>query len=127
MQDTVAVFGKGTAVSSLTHLPWIHTAQVYYWGDLDTHGFRILHSLRATGVQTSSLLMDLPTLQQFQDLWATEAKPFRGELDLLTTAEDEAYTYLLANPGVRLEQERIDWSYVLATLAAQGLLNDQLH
>src|SRR5699024_2983888 len=58
MRDTVAVFGKGTAVSSLTHLPWIHTAQVYYWGDLDTHGFRILHSLRATGVQTSSLLMD---------------------------------------------------------------------
>lgn len=127
MADTVAIFGKGTAASALVHLPWMHTAQVFYWGDLDTHGFRILHSLRSTGIEASSLLMDLPTLQQFQDLWATEAKPFRGELGLLTTTEAEAYAYLLANPGTRLEQERIDWSYVLATLRAHGLLNDQLH
>ena len=127
MRQTLAIFGKGTAVSRLAQLPWVHSARVYYWGDLDTHGFRILHSLRSAGIETSSMLMDLTTLQEFEDLWATEAKPFRGELGLLTTTEAEAFAYLRANPGTRLEQERIDWSYVLATLRAQGLLADRLH
>ena len=94
MQDTVAVLAKALQYRAI--LPWIHTAQVYYWVILTPtdSGFAYL---RATGVQTSSLLMDLPTLQQFQDLWATEAKPFRGERPL-TTAEAEAYTYYLPIP-----------------------------
>lgn len=126
-RDLVAIFGKGTAVSGLAQLPWIHQAQVLYWGDLDTHGYRILHSLRAAGIEASSLLMDLNTLKHFEDLWVTETQPFRGELGLLTTAETETLTYLQANPGTRLEQERIDWSYVLENLRSQGLLNDRLN
>jgi len=126
MDQTVAIFGQGTAVSGLTHIPWVHTANVYYWGDLDTHGFRILHSLRSAGIETSSLLMDLATLQAFEDLWVTEAKPFVGELGLLTTAETEAFQYLREHPGTRLEQERIDWSYILQTLRTTGLLGDGL-
>lgn len=126
MAETVAIFGQGTAVSGLTRIPWIHAAEVYYWGDLDTHGFRILQSLRSAGIETSSLLMDAATLQHFQDLWVTETKPFAGELGLLTLSEAEAFDYLRENPGTRLEQERIDWSYVLDTLRAHGLLTDGL-
>lgn len=126
MKNTVAIFGKGTAVSGLARIPWIHVAQVFYWGDLDTHGFGILHSLRASGIETTSLLMDLATLQQFEDLWVAEAKPFRGTLPLLTTAESQTLQYLQDHPGTRLEQERIDWSYVVDTLSDRGLLTDQL-
>lgn len=126
MEQTVAIFGKGTAVTGLAAFPWIHSADVYYWGDLDTHGFRILHTLRSAGIETSSFLMDLATLQSFEDLWVTESRPFSGELSLLTSAETEAFEYLRKNPGTRLEQERLDWSYVLDTLRGQGLLTERL-
>lgn len=122
MHDTIAIFGGGTAAPELAKLPWLHRADVYYWGDLDTHGVRILHTLRAAGVDATSILMDLPTLQQFHDLWAEEAKPFTGDLDLLTTSEAEAYDYLRTHPGTRLEQERIEWSHVLEVLRAQGFV-----
>lgn len=122
MRDTVAIFGRGTAVPELAKLPWLNTADVYYWGDVDTHGLRILHTLRASGIETTSLLMDLSTLQRFQNLWAHESKRFTGDLDMLTVEEAETYDYLRANPGTRLEQERIDWSYVLKVLHDQGLL-----
>lgn len=126
MQDTIAIFGRGTAVPELAKLPWLASADVYYWGDLDTHGLRILHTLRAAGVDATSLLMDLPTLQQFHDLWAQETKPFTGDLDLLTTSEAAAYDYLRTHPGTRLEQERIDWSQVLEVLRARGFVFERL-
>lgn len=126
MDDTIAIFGRGTAVPELAVLPWLDTADVYYWGDLDTHGLRILHTLRAAGVEATSLFMDLPTLQQFEDLWAEEASSFTGDLDLLTIAEADAYDYLRTHPGTRLEQERIEWSHVLDVLEAQGLLSQRL-
>src|SRR5699024_6998680 len=107
-------------------LPWLASADVYYWGDLDTHGLRILHTLRAAGVDATSLLMDLPTLQQFHDLWAQETKPFTGDLDRLTTSEAAAYDYLRTHPGTRLEQERIDWSQVLEVLRARGFVFERL-
>lgn len=126
MPQTVAVFGKGTAVTGLARVPWIHTANVYYWGDLDTHGFRILHSLRVAGIVTGSLLMDLPTLEAFADLWVTESKPFQGELEFLTLKERAAFDCLREHRGTRLEQECIDWAYVLDTLDAHGLRPDRL-
>lgn len=126
MANTVAIFGRGTAVPELAKLPWLHSAEVYYWGDLDTHGLRILHTLRAAGIQTTSVLMDLPTLQQFQDLWANESSPLTGGLELLTLEEAEAYDYLRSHRGTRLEQERIEWSHVLKALQDQGLLTKPL-
>lgn len=126
MDDTVAIFGRGLAVTQLATLPWLHGPRVYYWGDLDTHGLRILHTLRAAGIETTSLLMDLPTLQAFEDLWVHETSPFTGELNLLTRAEAEAYDYLRAHPGTRLEQERIDWFHVVETLQGKGLMSDGL-
>lgn len=126
MDDAVAIFGRGNSVPELAKLPWLHDAEVYYWGDLDIHGLRILHILRAAGVEATSILMDLSTLQQFQDLWAAEATPFTGTLNLLTTAETKAFEYLQAHPGTRLEQERIDWSHVLEVLRDRGLLSEPL-
>ena len=126
MQQTVAIFGQGKAITGLAGIPWIHDATVHLWGDLDSHGFHILHLGRAAGIEMSSLLMDLPTLEAFQDLWVTEAQTFRGDLGLLTSEERRVVDYLREHTGTRLEQERIEWAYVLEVLRAQGLLTDRL-
>ena len=33
-------------VSLLKDISWLHKSDIYYWGDLDTHGFQILSQLR---------------------------------------------------------------------------------
>jgi hypothetical protein len=45
----------------------VQEVDVHYWGDLDTHGFAILHSLRAWLPQTQSFLMDRQTLAEHRD------------------------------------------------------------
>jgi hypothetical protein len=45
--DGVVVWGSGFDVSHAGSLPWLQDAAIHYWGDLDTHGFAILHQLRA--------------------------------------------------------------------------------
>lgn len=110
----VVVWGRGFDVDRAGALPWLRGADVAYWGDLDTHGFAILHRLRARLPQTRSFLMDRETLVAHRDRWGTEAAPTSARLQHLTADESAAYTDLVEDrlgPNVRLEQERIDWTW----------------
>ncbi|NYT67857.1 Wadjet anti-phage system protein JetD domain-containing protein [Pusillimonas noertemannii] len=60
------------AVSALKALPWLRTAEVLYWGDIDTHGSAILDRARKTVPQIRSVLMDEATLLAHQSLWVQE-------------------------------------------------------
>lgn len=118
-QAGVLLWGKGFEVSRLGALPWLSTAEVHYWGDLDTHGFAILHQLRAWLPQARSFLMDRGTLLQHRDRWGREPTPTAATLDRLSMEETSLYADLVADrlgEAVRLEQERIDWSWVTARL-----------
>ena len=42
----MVIFGAGYAVPVLEPLGWLFGRDVVYWGDIDTHGFAILHRLR---------------------------------------------------------------------------------
>jgi hypothetical protein len=89
---------------------------VTYAGDLDTHGFAILNTLRASVPQTRSLLMDRETLLAHRDRWGFESSPTRARLDYLTRTEQALYTDLVEDvyaPSLRLEQERLDWEWVV--------------
>lgn len=113
--EGLVVFGEGFRVSRPGALPWLRDAAVRYWGDLDTHGFAILHQLRAWLPQTESLLMDRETLLVHQDRWGTEPTPTAAVLDRLTDVEQAVYADLVTGQygdRVRLEQERIDWAWV---------------
>ncbi len=112
----VAVHGSGYDVDAAGRLPWVQAARVVYWGDLDSHGFAILHRLRFWLPDVPSLLMDEQTLLDHRDLWVTEPKPTRAVLDRLTPGENAALARLRAEGDVRLEQERIPWSVALAAL-----------
>lgn len=112
----VAVHGSGYAVSVIEHIDWLRDAPVLYWGDLDSHGFAILHRLRTHLPEVTSVLMDEETLVAHRDLWVTEEKPRRGDFDTLTGQEKRALARVRDEGDVRLEQERIPWDVALAAL-----------
>lgn len=116
MTGVVAAYGQGNAVVALARIPWLRSARTFYWGDLDSHGFRILNHVRSLGLEAQSVLMDSPTLYEHRDLWVAEPKPFRGVASLLNDSEAAALAELRELGYVRLEQERVPWSYALEAL-----------
>ena len=106
----MVLFGRGYGFDFLSQATWLHNKRIFYWGDIDTHGFAILSQFRGYFPQTTSLLMNTPTLLTHQAHWTTETKPSRAELVNLTTAERTLYQGLQSNKwgeNVRLEQEYI--------------------
>lgn len=115
----VVIWGRGFDVDRVGRLPWLTGVPVDYWGDIDTHGFAILDRLRAWLPQVRSVLMDRDTLVEHRERWVREERPTAAALTRLTPAEHGLYVDLAEGrlgDGVRLEQERIDWSWVLARL-----------
>lgn len=110
----MVIWGKGFEVDRVGALPWLRSAEITYWGDLDTHGFAILDRLRAWLPQTRSVLMDRATLLAHRERWGTEDVPTSARLRHLTADEHALYVDLVEDrlgDKVRLEQERIDWSW----------------
>jgi len=117
----VVFMGLGYGVGLLARLPWVARAGCIYWGDLDTHGFAILDRARASLPSLESVLMDEETLLEFRTLWVHEREQTAaGALPMLSPAEQEVYRGLKEQrwgPNVRLEQERIPWSFAAPRLA----------
>ena len=111
----VVLWGKGFEVDRVGRLAWLGDVDVRYWGDLDTHGFAILDRLRAWLPQTRSVLMDRATLVAHRERWGHEDRPASSRLTRLTSDERALYDGLVTDQfgeRVRLEQERIDWTWV---------------
>ena len=118
--DGVVIWGKGFDVDKVGRLPWLAGVDVTYWGDIDTHGFAILDRLRAWLPQTRSVLMNRRTLLAHRDRWVREERPTTAHLSRLHPEEAELYADLVVDDlgeRIRLEQERIDWSWAAAELA----------
>lgn len=117
----VVLWGKGFEVDRAGSMPWLAGSDVVYWGDLDTHGFAILNQLRAWLPQSRSLLMDRETLLAHRHRWVSEATPTSVRLERLTDDEQALYHDLVTDrfaQRVRLEQERVDWAWVVNRLAS---------
>lgn len=112
----VVVHGSGYAIDVAGELPWVARAPVVYWGDLDSHGFAIVHRLRHHHGRVTTALMDEATLLLHRDLWVPELKPARGTYPTLTESEQATLLRIRAEGDVRLEQERIPWGHALAEL-----------
>ncbi len=122
VSEAVLIMRLGYGVDALAALPWLAGAQLYYWGDCDTHGYAILNRARAYFPEARSLLMDERTLKDHKLLWVEEPEQHPAhDLPLLTSDERGVYRALRENawgPKVRLEQERVSWEYALQTIAA---------
>ncbi|WP_166347413.1 Wadjet anti-phage system protein JetD domain-containing protein [Phytoactinopolyspora limicola] len=121
--DGVVLWGKGFDVHRIGALRWLSSAEVFYWGDLDTHGFAILNQLRAWLPHARSFLMDRETLLAHRDRWVTEHSPTAAQLEHLTPDEADLYADLVSDrygERIRLEQERIDWVWASDHMPAGG-------
>ena len=116
---TLAIYGDGYGFSSLRDSAWLRDCEVLYWGDLDTHGFRILDQFRAVHPHVASVLMDDETLLAHREAWAREPSPSRADLTRLTPEEAALYQALRDDrfgSAVRLERELIGWDWALERL-----------
>ena len=118
IEGAVVIAKQGYAVDVLSRLPWLASARILYWGDLDTHGFAILNRFRSHFPRAESILMDETVLLGNRALWASEPDQNLQSLSLLTEPEQAVLDTLRSSaygPSVRLEQERIPWEAVEGT------------
>ena len=124
----MVIFGGGFGgLDRLRSAAWLNQRSVHYWGDLDTHGFAMLDQLRSYLPQVQSLMMDEATLMTHADHWGQESKAQLRDLPRLTESEMTIYNTLRDNRlrmGLRLEQERIGFNWVLQALAGLQMAVD---
>src|SRR5581483_268716 len=113
--EGLVVFGLGYGLERLSEAQWLRDRRVFYWGDIDTHGFAMLDRLRAFLPHSESLLMDTETLLSHRQFWVTEDQPHVKPLRHLKPAELNLYDDLRYNrlgERIRLEQERISFRII---------------
>jgi hypothetical protein len=123
--ESVIVFGAGYGFEMLGKAGWLSRCRIHYWGDIDTHGFAILDQLRAQFPHAESFLMDRATLLAFDLMWGEEEKQTLRDLPRLNGDERALYDDLRDNrirPNLRLEQERIGFSWLQAALTSLSAL-----
>jgi len=124
LPDSMAIFGAGYGFDMFAQVSWLADCKAYYWGDIDTHGLAILSSARAHLPHLQSLLMDEETLIGHRHFWVSEAKQHSSaSMPNLNVYEAALYSNLKNNVWgnkIRLEQERIGWSYVWAAIDRLG-------
>ena len=119
MPASIVVFGAGYGFDMLARAEWLHRCAIYYWGDIDTHGFAILDQLRAYFPHTGSLLMGRKTLLAHESQWVSEPQPLRRDLARLDMEESALFDdlrYDKIRPAIRLEQERIGFGWIMTAL-----------
>lgn len=119
LRGCAAIFGSGFAAASLGAVAALSERRLFYWGDIDTQGFRILSSVRERFPSCRSILMDGETFDRFPQ-YRTDAPAERAEEPpALEAAELALYRRLAsASGGNRLEQERIPLQWARERLRA---------
>jgi len=112
---SAVIFGLGYGLDRLSSLPWLTRAEVFYWGDIDTHGFAMLDRVRALLPHVRSLLMDRETLFAHRTAWVIEPSLHTTDLQRLDSAEAALFDDLrrhVHGEGIRLEQERVGFGWL---------------
>lgn len=117
LQKSMVVFGLGYGIRALKAISWLQEKEIYYWGDIDTHGFAMLSQVRQYYPNTISILMNEQTLFKHKQFWGSEPSDKRclNNLTHLTEEENQLYHHLLSNSYgeyLRLEQERIEFKSI---------------
>lgn len=125
---SIVIFGLGYGLERLAEVDWLRKADIWYWGDIDTHGFAILSRLRAMFPHVISFLMDRNTLMAHVALWGQESasERFNDKLEHLTVPEQALFEDLTHNrlgERVRLEQERICYGWVRHAIQIEAAMS----
>ena len=110
LENTLSIWGGGFNLHILKHATWLKNRHIYYWGDIDAHGFWMLAQFREYYPTVTSLMMDWETFRRFE--YGAEGKPINQvNVNNLTDEEYSLYDHVKEN-NYRLEQEKIpyDWA-----------------
>jgi hypothetical protein len=119
----IVIMGRGYAVEFLSDCLWLRDVNVFYWGDIDTHGFAILSRVRGRLPHVRSILMDDATrmYQLSQSLSGDEEIP-SPDIHPSNLTEDEARLNALLGrvdgPAARVEPGNIEWTLAWRQLTA---------
>jgi hypothetical protein len=116
---SLVIFGLGYGLQPLQQVLWLKASEIYYWGDIDTHGFAMLDQIRHYLPQARSMLMDRQILLLHRQFWGREQHPTQRMLRYLNEEEQRLYQQLLNHShatNLRLEQERISFPALLQAL-----------
>tara|TARA_B100000745_G_scaffold178482_1_gene116913 strand:+ start:2835 stop:4070 length:1236 start_codon:yes stop_codon:yes gene_type:complete len=122
VNNAMVIFGLGYGIQALKDIRWLNRCQIYYWGDIDSHGLAMLSQWRSYYPNSRSLLMDQDTLLSCQEFWGEEPGHKQcpaAELAHLTAPELQLFHDLKSHkwqPDLRLEQERIPYDRVLTAV-----------
>jgi hypothetical protein len=110
-KNALAICSRGFAVNLLKDIPLFEKVKLFYWGDLDMHGFTILHQCRAIYHHVTSVMMDVETITFHRSEYQLiDTKIISSNLPLLHPNEMKAFEILY--PHGRIEQEKLNQQYI---------------
>jgi len=117
INSTVAIWsGGGFNIAYLKNASRLSDKRILYWGDIDEHGFQILHQLRSYHPHAQSIMMDRTTFETFHHYAVKGSRNTSQNLTMLTKEEYELFQHLKTMGNNRLEQEKIPQAYVDGSL-----------
>lgn len=118
LRGCAAIFGSGFAVAAFRATSALAGKRLFYWGDIDTQGLRILSVFRERFPACRSVLMDEATFDRFAEYRTDAPAENAEEPRALDDAELALYRRLSAmGTANRLEQERIPLAWARERLA----------
>jgi hypothetical protein len=119
IKDALLIYGRGYNFYSLQKMRCLKNKEIYYWGDLDTHGLAILSQFRSYYPQTRSFLMDSSILLSHKEHWGVEPKQYPSLPAHLSSEEAILFNNLIQDQyavSLRLEQEFISYDILLKAI-----------
>jgi len=119
-KDSICLWGQGYKVNILNGIEWFKSKGLYYFGDLDEHGFDILSTYRRYYPQIQSFCMDKNVLDEYEQFLVQGKKLENGRIpENLSEEENECFMILrdAADEENRLEQERVSVEYIREQLS----------
>lgn len=115
--DTIAVAGGGKNLIWM-RAAWLATKKVAYWGDIDSEGLSILSDARSKLSTITPLMMDIETVENYQERMVAEPDSVLKEPVALTERESVLFRQLRSEKyaNKRLEQERLPMEYIVKNI-----------
>lgn len=115
LKKSIAIFGQGFGAENLANASWLQSKQIFYWGDIDTHGLLILNQLRKHFPHVKTFLMDDLILMKYSDDWDNGEETHQEDLAYLNNQECKLYNFI-KEKNIRLEQEKIRHDDVISAV-----------
>ena len=114
VSDSVCIWGHGFTAALFKRFQWFNNYNLFYFGDLDEHGYDILSIVRGFFPGTKSISMDINTLETFNQ-FRVKGEVLSGNIIPANLSKDELEVFMELRKDKnknRLEQERISQKWI---------------